>query len=445
MTRKLVFSIKKRSQPEWLIWLIVVMPFLFGFLNDFLRLPWAIRYLMDGAWLALVFLGVNFHRRLMLKPVKLFLGLILLFLLYTAAVYLVEFQSPLYYLWGVRNNFRFFAAFLAFCVFLKSREIEPYFKMFDVLFWVCVVISLFQFFVQGIRGDYLGGIFGTRSGVNGYTNIFFVIVISRSLLQYLEKRENIWLCITKCIAAVLVAALAEIKFFFVEIVVIFVMATLLTRFTWRKLLVIIIGIALVCLGAALLVAIFPNWIGFMSIDYLWSTASADMGYTSSGDLNRLTAISQINELWLNNWGQRLFGLGMGNCDTSTVAALNTPFFQANEDMHYTWIGYAFVYLECGWIGLIFYFGFFALVFLRTGGRREGAEKTCCHLARILVVCCILMFAYNNALRMESAYMVYFVLATPFVYERERIVNKRKMRYAEQFAAETPVQGESLLH
>lgn len=444
MKTRMTIKIKKRTQPGWLIWLIVVMPFLFGFLNEFLRLPWAIRYLLDGALLGLVFLGVCFHRRLELKPVKLLLGWCLLFLLYTMTVYLIEFQSPLYYVWGLRNNFRFYVAFFACCIFLKSRDLEGYFRLFDGLFWVSAVLSLYQFFILGVNGDYLGGIFGTSQGVNGYTNIFFVIVIARALLLYLEKREKLWLCITKCVIAILVAALAEIKFFFVEAIAIFAMAILLTDFTWRKLLIIIGGVAVVSLGATILVALFPGSTGFLSSDFLWNLASSDRGYTSAGDLNRLNAIPQINELWLNSWGHRLFGLGLGNCDTSNIAALNTPFYQENGDMHYTWMSHAFMYLECGWIGLVFYYGFFVLVFLKTGGRREGAEQINCYLARILMVCCILMSAYNASLRMESAYMVYFVLATPFVYEREKIVSKRKMRYAEQFTAETSVPGESIL-
>ena len=440
----MTIKIKKRTQPGWLMWLIIVLPFLFGFLNEFVGLPRTIRYLLDVAWIALLMFMVCFQRRLEIKPVRGLLGWVFLFLLYTALVYLVEFQSPLYYLWGLRNNFRFYVAFFAFCLFMKSGEVEGFFRLFDVLFWVNAAVTLFQFFVLGNKGDYLGGIFGVTQGTNAYTNIFFVIVISRSLLLYLQKRGNIWPCITRCAVALFVAALAEIKFYFVIFVVIFAMALLLTDFTWRKLMVIFGGIAVVALGAAVLVMIFPGSAGFLTFDFLWETATSDKGYTSAGDLNRLNAIPQINELWLTNWGQRMFGLGLGNCDTSGIAALNTPFYRVNADMHYTWIGYAFLYLETGWIGLVFYYVFFVMVYLKCGGRREGMEKTYCQLARILAVCCILITVYNPSLRAESGYMAYFVLAVPFVYERERIANKRKMRYAEEFSAKADIPGEGVL-
>ena len=441
MKTKFTLSIKKRSQPGWLIWLIIVLPFLFGLLNDFLGLPWAIRYLMDAAWAALLLLMICFQKQLELRPVRGILGFASLFLLYTAAVYLIEFQSPLYYLWGLRNNFRFYVAFLAFCLFLKSREVEGFYRLFDILFWINVPITLFQFFVMGLEGDYLGGIFGSEKGVNAYTNIFFAIVITKALVMYLQKRENTGLVAAKCLVAFLVAALAEIKFFFVEFIVILALAVLFADFTWRKLLVIVGGCALVGMGAALLALLFPNFAGFLSVEFLWETATSKSGYTSSGDLNRLNAIPQINELWLTTWGNRLFGLGLGNCDTSNIAMLNTPFFRAYGDMHYTWISYAFMYLECGWIGLIFYYGFFVMMYIkavRVGKRVQDREKMYCMLARIVAVCCVLTTAYNASMRGEVGYMAYFVLSIPYMIEREHDTRKRREHLAEKFAAQYSV-------
>ena len=447
LSKPQVIRIKKRSQPGWLLWLIIVLPFVFGTLNDLLGLPWAVRYLLDAAWFALLLLMLCFQRQLKLKGLKGLLGWLGLFVLYTAAVYLVEFQSPLYYLWGARNNFRFFVAFLAFALFLRPEDIDDYLKLFDKLFWVNAVVSLVQFFVLGYKGDYLGGIFGVTQGCNGYTNIFFVIVVAKSILFYLEKKEAAWRSIAKCAAALLVAAMAEMKFFFVEFVLILALAVLFTNFTWRKFWVIIGGLSVVSLGALLLAVVFPSSAGFLAIEYFWETATSDKGYTSSGDLNRLNALSQINELWLTNGAQRLFGLGLGNCDTSSFAAFNTPFYRANGDMHYTWISYAFMYLECGWIGMVFYFGFFVMVYLRavkTGKYSEGAAKTYCCLTRIVSLCWMLMALYNASLRTEAGYMAYLVLAIPFVFEKEKNANRERVRHAEKSAAEHSLQGKGIL-
>lgn len=420
MKAKLTITIKKRTQPEWLSRFVVVMPFLFGLLNTLLGLPWAIRYSIDVAW---VMLAVMLLRYQPLKQVKRINGIaiwIILFLCYTLFVYLVQYQSGLYYLWGFRNNFRFYAAFFAFAAFLDATDIDAFFRTVDKLFWLNVFVSLFQFFVTGLNQDLLGGIFGVEAGVNGYTNMFFVIVLTHSLVLCFEKKESQKACISKFLAAFWIAALAELKFFFVEAMLILVLSALLTNFSWRKFWIVAGGIAAVFSFAALLVIIFPNFAGFLSIDWFRETALSDKGYTSSGDLNRLTAITRSNELWLTHWSQRIFGLGLGNCDTSNFAIVNTPFYEQYGHMHYTWMVHAIMYLETGYIGLIFYFGFFVLVYLairKIERQSEGIAKSYCRMSKIVTICCPLIAVYNASLRGESAYMAYFVLAIPFALNR----------------------------
>ena len=53
---------------------------------------------------------------------------------------------------------------------------------------------MLQYFVFGLERDYLGGIFGSEKGVNGYTIIFFIIIISKSLILYMSKKESALMC-----------------------------------------------------------------------------------------------------------------------------------------------------------------------------------------------------------------------------------------------------------
>ena len=420
MRSKYVLTIKKRSQTELLVGILVLLPFFFGLLNGFLGLPRTIRYGMDVAWVWLTVIMLRHKGLLRGKGVTGLLAWVILFLVYTLLVYLVQYQSGLYYLWGFRNNFRRYFAFFAFVGFLTAADVENYLGIFDKLFWINVVASIYQVVVLQINWDYLGGIFGIETGVNGYTNIYFVIVITSSIVRYMEKRESTVSCFSKCIAALLVAALAELKFFFVEMILIIALATLFTNFTWRKFLIVTGGIVAVFAFAALLGMVFPLFADFLSLEYFWETATSTKGYTSSGDLNRLTAIPRINELWLTNWAQRLFGLGMGNCDTSTFAVVNTPFYEQYGHMHYTWMTYAHTYLETGYIGLIFYFGFFVLVYLgieKIEKRSEGQTKTHCRVARIVAILCTIISVYNSSMRHEATYMAHFVMAVPFALGR----------------------------
>ncbi len=420
MNTKISISIKRRTQSYWLIMVLMLMPFALGTLNDLMGLPYALRYLSDVAWLMLLLLLILNEGRRKAADIGLLTVWTLLFLGYTLLVYLVNFQSPLYYLWAVRNNFRFYVAFFAVAAFLTREDAAWYYRLFDRLFWLNFGVSLIQYFFFDLEQDFLGGIFGVQSGCNAYQNIFCLIVVTKSILLYLDKKESAMACICKCMASLIIGALAELKFYFVEFLLVAALAVLFTGFTWRKLAVILGGCAAAFAGAALLTVVFPSFTDWFSLSWFLEVATAQSGYTATGDLNRLTAIISINDLWLKDFGQRLFGLGMGNCETASYAFLNTPFYRQNGHMHYNWISYAHMYLECGWLGLLFYFGFFGIVFFRLRGmekQTDGMVKNYCRLARIMAVLSVVIAVYNSSLRAEPAYMLYFTLAVPFAVKR----------------------------
>jgi len=413
-------TLRKKAQPEWLVYVLLLLPFLLGTLNEMLGLPRAIRYVMDMAWGMLLVLAAWRFRRIELGDSKPLAMWVLAFLGYTVVNYIFHFQSPFYYLWGFRNNFRFYAAFFAFVIFLTANSAEKVLKLFDILFWINFVISLVQFFALGIEQDYLGGLFGAEQGVNGYTNLFLLIVITKSMVSYLEDQEKLWVFVSKCAAALLIAALAELKFFYIEFFAVVLMAVLFTRFRMRNLWIIPASLAAAMISAALLSKLFPYFQDWLSIRWFWEEASGLQGYTYAGDFNRLTAIPAINSLWLTNPIQQIFGMGLGNCDTASFSFINTPFFENNGFMNYIWISYAMMYLECGWIGLLFYFGFFGLLFFaahKIQKNSEGMARVYCLMAKIIAPLCVPIAMYNSSLRTEAAYMLYFVLALPFIVSR----------------------------
>lgn len=400
--------------------LLFLLPFGLALLTQLLPFPEAIKYLCDVAWLCLAVL-VFMQRRPQCTGIRAATAWVILFLLYTAVVYLIQYQSVFYYLWGFRNNFRFYVMFLAAAMFLREEDAEEAYRIFDKLFWVNFAVSLIQYFFLGIDGDTLGGIFGTEHGCNGYTTVFHSIVITATVIRYLEGREKTWQCLTKCAAALCISALAELKFFFVIYIMIVVLGLLFTKFSWRQLLLILGGTLGLVVGAALLSSLFSGSMKWFTLEWFYSSATSDKGYSASGDLNRLTAIPMINELWLKNTASRIFGLGLGNCEASGFAIVNTPFYERYGDMHYTWLSYAMMYLECGWIGLVFYYGFFALIYLQVQKIEKSCSedgKTYCRIARIMAILCAVIAVYNSSLRAEAGYMAYFVMAIPFA------VNKR---------------------
>lgn len=421
MVLDLRIKIKKRSQVGWLMWLLIIMPFTFWVLLDLLHLPNLIKYAMDAAWLLLLVYMLRFNKCVSGKRLVPLILWVLIFFVYTLISYIPRYQSALYYLWGARNNFRFYIAMFAFSLFMDQTDGSLYLKLLDKLFWIEFWVCMIQYFILGYHGDFLGGLFGVVTGTNGFLNILFIIITAKSVLMFLNKTESIYSCLRKCGAALLVSVLAELKFFFVEFSVIVVIATIITDFSWRKLTLTLASIVGVSVGILLLGELYPFFKDIFSIEGLLELATSDIGYTFRGDLNRLTVIPQIDSRFLTTPIDRLTGLGLGNCDSSGFDFLTTPFYKAYGWTHYQWFSTSFVYMEMGWIGLIMFFGFFLLHYLCvTKIQRKGQGVVLhCQLARVVSLCCILVAIYNSSLRMEAGYMAYFVLALPFMQQRRK--------------------------
>lgn len=412
----LSLKIKKRTQPEWLVWLLVFVPFMFGFLFDFLPIPSGLKYIIDVAWVFLLALCcINlYHQRIIISSqMRFIIGWIVAYLLFTFITYVFNYQSVFYYLMGIRNNFRYYFAFISFVFFLEKDDIESYLKIFDIIFWLNSVIMIFQYFALGYERDNLGGIFGTESGCNGYTNIFFVIICAKSIVYYLSKKEKTWVMLSKCGMVLLLSTLSELKFFFVEFVFLLIVSVVFSGNSSRKILVIVSGIAAVVIFANILFALFPYFSNLTSISNLIQHQTE--GYSGAGTIGRLSSIKMVTELFLDTVPKVLFGLGLGNCGTSTIEFFKTPFYKEYGDIRYFWFSTAHVTLETGYIGFALFSGFFILIFVLAAIalKRRLVNENYCRLAIVVALSSILIVVYNSSLRTEAAYMIYFILSLPF--------------------------------
>lgn len=407
---------RQHSKPEWLIIFMLVMPFLISFLTELLPFPSAVKYTIDLGWLLLVLFMVRSGMRLPNRYSQHLLIVVLAFFAFTVVGFLLGYQSVLYYVWGFRNNARFFVFFFACILFLNSESVDPLLQLMDTLFVINFFITLYQFFILDISQDYLGGIFGVESGCNGYTNIFLLIVITRSVLRYLNYAESTKSCLMKCAMALLITALAELKIFLVEFVLIIFLAMLVTKHSQRKLLLICAACIGLVLSMQLLVTVFPYWAGKLNLAEMWEEIASDEGYTDAGDLNRMTAVPDAMAMFLHTLPQKLFGLGLGNCDTSSFSFLNTPFYEENSWLHYSWFSSSFLVLETGLVGLVLYVLFFLLIFFAVRNLEHSGKGHIeyCQLASILSLICLVLIIYNISLRTEAGYMMFFMLALPFI-------------------------------
>lgn len=408
--------VRKRSTVDWLVLFIIVFPFFFGFLFGLLGVPDFLKFLIDGVLFFLTAVLIIKRETSVNKRLMPFMVFVVCFFLYTFVTYTLNFQSFFYYFWGLRNNFRMYLAFMVFGLFLTKRDADDFLRFFDIMYWINFVVCLVQFFVFGYEQDYLGGVFGTDRGCNGYINIFICIVIAKSIIYFINKKESIWGLLSKIVSALILCGISELKFFIVELIVIVLVASLINKFSWRKLLIIAIALIGAVFGVILIIQLFPEFVEFFSLETMFLSASSESGYTSSDDLNRLTAIPIINSQILTNNFQRIFGLGLGNCDLSSIDIFNTPFYESHSNLNYNWFSYAFMYMETGYVGMTVFYAFYILCFVLSHNRlnKELADKEFCQMSMVMSVLCCIIAVYGGSLRTDAAYMAYFILALPFI-------------------------------
>lgn len=407
--------IKKRTVPEWLTCYIVMFPLFISFLVDFINLPSFIKYSADVVWILMLVIMLFLKRNVIFqKKLAPFITYIIYFFGMVSITYLFRYQSFAYFFWGIRNNFRFYVTFLACSMFMDSDDAEDILKFFDYIFWANAVISFFQFFVLGYNQDYLGGVFGVDRGCNANSLAFFSIVISKSILSFINGKEKAWLCFLKCGVSLIIAAMAELKFYFIIFIIILVASAMVTRFSARKLILILSASFLFMLASTLMTAVFGEG-SSLSLDRIFELITAK-SYATSKDLGRFTAIQTISQGFFNEINEKLFGFGIGNCDTSTFAVCNSPFYQTYYYLHYTWFSSAFLFLETGYIGLITFLAFFVLCFFcaKKQLKFDNTNSMYCQISMIISIICVILTFYNSSLRMEVSYLIYFALSLPFL-------------------------------
>lgn len=407
--------IKKRSIQEWMVLVLFLTPFITSFLTEFIGLPSFLRYIVDVILVCFGVMLITKRYFIVNHKLKPFLVIIFGFLAYVTLVYLFNYQSVFYFLWGIRNTFRFYLAFVVFALFLSEEEAQNIFKILDILFWIDFALVILQFTFLDVAQDQLGGIFGISLNTNGYTLIFLSIVISRTLLLTFDGKSSVVLCIAKCFASLLIAAMAEIKMFILMFIILMVLTMGMTRFTKRKFLILIFASLAVWLSYIVLTDIFSEFSGFLSFERLFDSATRE-NYSNNRDLNRLSAVYMLAKNYITDIPQQLFGMGIGNCDTSDLAIFNSTYYQNHSYLHYTWFASAMSFLETGIIGMLIYLSFFATCFINSLKQiiQHKGNILFCKMAMILSIVSVILFVYNQSIRIESGYMVYFVLALPFL-------------------------------
>ena len=390
-----------------------------AFLTELLPIPDAIKFLCDG-FLVLLLLKLFSQRFTKIDNYSMpFVVIVDLFFFITLVGYLFNYQSVFYYLWGLRNNIRMFVAFFAFAYLADWEDAKGWIKALDALFVINFAVVILQYF-SGYGQDYIGGIFGTSKGCNGCLLIFLCIVFAKTILSFMRGEEKMSKCIFVSVASLLVSTLSELKMFFILFILILFMASFMTAHSIKKTLFFAFGAVLVVLFSTLLTVLYKDFTDFLSFDSLIK-ALTDTGYATDEDIGRFTALPVISQRFLPGFFRKLFGLGLGNCDSSSLSMFNTPFFESHQTVHYSYFSYAFLFLETGFVGLALYASFFVASFFvsRKLKKLEMADEFACQMSIILSVISLILLVYNSSLRMEIGFMLFFVLALPIISANEQ--------------------------
>lgn len=398
-----------------LIFFQIVFISIMEFLISELHFPPLISYITDLVNLALLIQMLLERNRILPKiGAKNVRNAILLFALFCALGAALRLVPPPLAIWAARNTFRGVVFFLACVRFFDAKDCKKVFDIFFVLQILNTVLSLFQYFAQGFNQDRLGGIFGTQVGCNAFTNIFFVILLTYYCAAYINNTEPLWKLIGILATTMLIAALAELKFYYIEYVMIVGLCVIFSKFSRKTIILIVSAFTMWIAGLFILNQIFP-WHFEVIINpskLRWYASMEEGGY----NIGRLKAFSRINQLFFKgDVSKLLFGYGFGACEHSRFSFLTSEFYKINGDYHYAWFAHMKLFLETGYVGIILFIHIFISMFIyATKNKKKGSNDSyflCVAIfLQVLSPVLIINLWYNHAILSEIQYFIYTGLA-----------------------------------
>lgn len=347
-------------------------------------------------------------------------GLLTLFAIFCATLALgdvLNSVSPLLILWGVRNSFRFFLFLYCCATLLDKEDIHRIIKLLTLLMIPNVLLSLVQF-SQGIGGDQLGGIFGTQTGVNAYSNVYFCILLAYVSLEYTHGKCGLAKICLVALATLGLSALAEIKLFYIEAAVIILFAFACRASRVRSF--VMLGIVLLVFFVALQIfaEVFPSAYKMLTdFDSLLGYSTDNTGAVAGYEISRMNAFSDINRFIFHgklDWN--LFGIGFGASGYSAYSFLTSSFYYAYGHLNYFFFTHQTWFIETGYIGFGLLVAVFASFAVYSGkiNKLFPGDDWLLRFVQITIAMTVLCFWYNQAIRIEAAYMTFIVLAIPFI-------------------------------
>lgn len=414
---------ENKKLATYLIGFQIILILIQDFLIYTLGVPSLFNYVNDFLTVALFLLSYKLIFQLFKhKPYRILLYAILVYFAVCVVGILVNPLNPILTLYGFRQTYRFYIMFFAAIAVLDFNDLKKIMRVVVHLQILNLALVLYEYYILGCKGDYLGGMFGTVLSCNVPLNIYLCIINTYVVVSYLFKQNSSFELLWVCTSSMFIAGLAELKFFYVEFILLVMAAMILSRASFKQNVHVVI-VSLLSLGIGLFVLkfLFPTHFDILT------NASNSLGYLNKTDydgaytVSRISFIKQINEgFFKNNILDFLFGYGIGQCEQSSISFLNSPFFTTyGQNFNYTWFSSSMRFLETGILGLISYTFFYFTVAYQQFKTLKHHRNAFSILSIGVSLFAVLNILYNNTSIKYINYVVILFMSVGYIYLKKR--------------------------
>lgn len=247
-----------------MIWLVLAITSVGALIISTFHTSNFVYYLADMFNVFLAFFAIRRVVRVRKMKEVGFLVLLLVLFIINCIIGIIGNNVPLKLaIWGSRNVYRFVLFFSSCVVLLEKKDVARFQAAFPKIYVINAIIAIFQYFVLGLKGDYIGGLFGTIQGCNGALTIFLNIALSYFIAGYLSGNEKLSKIIVYSILYFLVAALSETKGNYIFFVLIVAVALLVSKKSLKTFGIICVAFVSVGAGIYFLNKYFPGSLDFL--------------------------------------------------------------------------------------------------------------------------------------------------------------------------------------
>lgn len=415
----------KRNIKQYLADSILIYTLFAGFFTYNFDISESAFYFSDVLNVLLLILSIKGITRIALfQPIKKFIWCIITLTIVGVISSFLQGANILLILWSIRNWGRAVSFFLVCCYVIDKEQAEGIIRLCMNVFHINTIVILIQylFFRENYTVDSLNGLLGR--GTSGLNISFLMIVFCIYLSGYFTKKIGLNKLVFCTLELNTIAVLAELKgiilFEIIFVTFYIVLCSSVKNKDLVRYVVLGVGIFVVAIIAGrFLVELYPQFRDFMNTSSIVKAATSKYGYGNSGYIDRLNFYEVINtRLFYDNKWKRVFGIGLGNAEYSSVSLFTSDFYkQYGTVFRYLNFSTSMIYIEIGIVGLMLFLSSYLILFMYLWNIvRDNKDKIPPYYELLgvgIVMTTILLFVYNNMQRTDVSFILSFFLAIPF--------------------------------